>query len=322
MKKLLIVGLSLAMLLNLIACGEFSLDENARGLSEGAFAEYQKSFGENNSDNTNDKSKNGKQKEIVETKKNNESKKEDEIKKKDEEKKTDIEEIKENNVEKYESETRYDKKTKSISTAFLDDLFEMYDENGEIKEKKIELKITTFGKNEDGREIEWLILYELGEKSLLIAKNPIIGTYQYNSKLDSVTWESCGIREYLNNEFLNKYFDDDEIDRIIETNLKNTDNEYYKVSAGNDTVDKVFLLSIDEVKQYLPDEEDRIIKIDTQSDRWWLRSPGEKQSKACYIDDKGQIKGSGVGDDSGGMSVDNFFSIRPAIWIKNKVFRW
>ena len=76
MKKLLIVVLSLVMVLNLIACGDFSLDKNASGLSEGVFAEYQQSFNENNSGSVSAKSKSEEPKKVDLKQKNSKSSKE------------------------------------------------------------------------------------------------------------------------------------------------------------------------------------------------------------------------------------------------------
>ena len=94
--------------------------------------------------------------------------------------------------------------------------------------------------------------------------------------------------------------------------------------AGNDTFDKVFLLSITEANKYFADNEDRCCDYtkygeaqrkakDYDSDivvcNWWLRSPGESQYKATLVRPAGDIPDFGY-------SVNETYSgVRPALWI-------
>jgi len=66
---------------------------------------------------------------------------------------------------------------------------------------------------------------------------------------DPITWEHSFARRWLNTDFL-KQFNHDEQSQIIETRVENNDNPYLMISGGNDTNDKVFLLSLDEVLMY------------------------------------------------------------------------
>ena len=76
---------------------------------------------------------------------------------------------------------------------------------------------------------------------------------QYLKK--GITWENSTLRQYLNNEFYNK-FSSKEKTQIAETRLVNNNNPWYGTDGGNDTTDKIFLLSIEEVVKYFGDSGD------------------------------------------------------------------
>lgn len=66
----------------------------------------------------------------------------------------------------------------------------------------------------------------------------------------NVTWAECSLRNWLNGDFIDSAFDGEERARIIPVTNATAD--------ASDTQDSVFLLSLDELNTYLPDEEARI----------------------------------------------------------------
>lgn len=91
-------------------------------------------------------------------------------------------------------------------------------------------------------------------------------------------------------------------------------------SGGQDTQDKVFLLNYAEAWEYFASDSDRACYATTyalsreaeQHDPdnhswWWLRSPGETDSHAAYVNFNGTIYSNAVGND--------YVSVRPALWI-------
>lgn len=68
----------------------------------------------------------------------------------------------------------------------------------------------------------------------------------FNKDHTSATWENCSLRAWLNDEFINTAFSDTEKAWISLTSLANPDNPEEGTSGGNDTADKVFILSLDE----------------------------------------------------------------------------
>ena len=106
------------------------------------------------------------------------------------------------------------------------------------------------------------------DRALLIAERPVCNR-PYHSKREDITWERCDLRAWLNGEYYDTAFSEEEKAAIIETHLSNPDNPQYNTPGGNDTDDRIFLLSIDEAEKYFKDDTDRTAGI-----WWWLRSPG------------------------------------------------
>ena len=182
--------------------------------------------------------------------------------------------------------------------------------------------------------VEWLVLDKKDGKELLISKYCLDAKeYDKNENNESVTWETCTLRQWLNDEFFNEAFSEKEKELICDTHLQNPDNPEYGTDGGNDTTDKVFLLSIDEASRYFADNEARLTyatayaKENGAGDKnaWWgLRSPGEDENNVAMVGDVGSIsiysdgKSVYVNKDGAvncnGQNVGSNFGIRPAIW--------
>lgn len=106
------------------------------------------------------------------------------------------------------------------------------------------------GNTGNGKEpIEWEILTEKDGKMLLISKY-ILDCQPYNTESTEVTWETCSLRQWLNNDFYNTAFNESDQKLIETTTLSNPDNPFGG-KGGNSTDDKVFCLSMEEVYSYL-----------------------------------------------------------------------
>lgn len=168
----------------------------------------------------------------------------------------------------------------------------------------------------------WRVIAKEGNRALLIT-DKAIDCKQYNAENASVTWEDCDLRKWLNGEFYESVFGTEE-KAIIETSyLSNSGNAEKGVAGGNDTYDKVFLLSIDEVNRYLLTEGDKwclptnyaisngAYVSDTYDGScwWWLRSPGYVLTGAAVVSTYGTVNSTGRyvnGSDN---------CVRPAIWV-------
>ena len=152
---------------------------------------------------------------------------------------------------------------------------------------------------------EWIVLDKQGSKLFLISKLVIVEAKKYHNKDEAVTWEKCSLRAWLNGEYITNAFSSEEQAMIICTKNKNPNNPSYGTPGGKDTVDKVFLLSIDEVNKYFPS---------AQSTYWWLRSPGCVSNYAAYVHADGSVdsRGNNVLNDA---VYGTKYGVRPALWI-------
>ena len=198
---------------------------------------------------------------------------------------------------------------------------------------------TTAG--EDMTPIEWLVLARDGDKALLISRYGL-DAQPYNKDHSSVTWETCTLRTWLNGTFYNKAFSSAEQAAILTTNVDNSKNQCYSgwsTSSGNNTQDKVFLLSYAEANKYFgvtydnsSNTKSRVAPTayaiaqgawtsysnkttdSTYAGWWWLRSPGTYQDYAAIVYFVGSLDFNYVDSDSG--------SVRPALWVnlESKIF--
>ena len=174
----------------------------------------------------------------------------------------------------------------------------------------------------NGKEdIEWLVLAKEGNKALVISKYAL-DCQQYNTSYTDVTWETCTLRKWLNNDFLGAAFSADEKSMIPTVTVSADKNPDYSTNPGNTTQDQVFLLSITEANKYFSSDSARQCKpteyavaggayVNSSNGNcwWWLRSPGGNLDSAARVGNGGGVYEYGSDVDGGGIAV------RPALWI-------
>ena len=175
--------------------------------------------------------------------------------------------------------------------------------------------------------IKWRVLQsENGEAFLL--SDVILDKQLYNENDKYVTWEKSSLRAWLNKKFIKRAFIDEEREKINITEIVNQDNPVYGTEGGNNTFDKIFLLSLSEVSEqqdgekygFLDDEIRACGKSDFSKTGswWWLRSPGYDSGYAAGVYDYGWVYryGHDVGSSDDGvrpalhlnLSSSNLFS--------------
>ena len=112
---------------------------------------------------------------------------------------------------------------------------------------------------------------------------------QEKTYIDDVVWANSGIRSFLNTSFYNKFFSDEEKARILKTNISTTGKRSNHTYGGEDTSDRLFLLSIEEFKKYMYPGESSIALYMGTNYGWWLRSPGIDNETVASIDTNGEI---------------------------------
>ncbi len=202
--------------------------------------------------------------------------------------------------------------------------------------------------NSTKEPVKWRVLSNTGGQLFLLSDQNL-DVFQYHTEEENVTWETSTMRSWLNgydassntggssgtdytgDNFLDTAFSAKEQNAIVETAVVNDDNkdDNYGTDGdgGNDTTDRIFLLSIAEAdnRSYFPKYSSSRCSANTPYvadggrlgthmngededylDRWWLRSPGFDNTMAAGIDEEGVelYEGNPVNNKS--------FAVRPA----------
>ena len=179
--------------------------------------------------------------------------------------------------------------------------------------------------------IKWRVLSVNGNDAFLLADQNL-DAKPYNEKYTDVTWATCTLRTWLNDTFLNTAFKSAEQAAIKNTIVVNEDHPSCGTEGGENTNDKVYLLSIAEASntaygfngEFHASSETREAKNTAYAEEcgawmspsteyegngdWWLRSPGNSSAVAS------SVVFDGLGVDSNGVDVgDVHVAVRPAL---------
>ncbi len=204
------------------------------------------------------------------------------------------------------------------------------------------VKFGTYQQNtsgEDSTSIEWLVLAYDSNKALLISCYGL-DVQPYNTSFTRVAWETCTMRTWLDNTFMNKAFTEEEKKAILTTMVDNSSSQCYSgcsTNGGNNTQDQIFLLSYAEARKYFGvkywlDDRGAVQNMKAQvtptayasaqgayrsndnkteegdnSGWWWLRSPGNDQSFGLTVSTDGSFY-------NGRVTFGNV-CVRPALWV-------
>ena len=187
-------------------------------------------------------------------------------------------------------------------------------------------EIDTDGMVDNGDEpISWIILTRKDNKILITTEYVIEGGC-FSPQNTGVKWADSDVRTWLNGDFYEKCFTNEEKEYILTTKVSDSENSNYSTSTGKDTEDEVFLLSYKQAKKYFKSDEDRRCQLTEHAKDlegllcnekyggttwWWLRSPGKDDNYCTIVNSDGSISGDGMVIGGGG--------IRPAMWISTEV---
>ena len=179
--------------------------------------------------------------------------------------------------------------------------------------------------------IKWRVL-ENAEGQLFLISDQNLDVFQYHTDWEEITWERSTMRSWLNgygasennggdsgtdytsDNFIGAAFSEKEQKAIAETTVVNDDNPNHNTDGGNNTTDKIFLLSIAEASNssYFADDASRIstntayVADGSKGNRWWLRSPGIGVYYAA------SVAGNGDVDNAGDYGDEENRAVRPA----------
>ena len=169
----------------------------------------------------------------------------------------------------------------------------------------------------DGAEpIEWIVLESDGTESLLLARDALAFRAFGMNVFGEATWQNGSLCAWLNGEFLEEAFSEDEQAAIRTTRLADDGHNAYK--SGGTIRNRVFLLSEAELLQYMPDEQARICVASDAAGagstfgyeagtpvRWWLRTTMDSTFARAVSETGNLVRGN--------VSYNEGLYVRPAI---------
>ncbi len=187
---------------------------------------------------------------------------------------------------------------------------------------------------DNGKEpLEWLVLAKEDGK-LFLTTYYGIDSLTYNDKYGDITWAESNLRAWMNGTFFEEAFTDQEKAKILVTHVANNDNPRWLTKGGEDTDDRIFLLSADEAVQYFNAAMDEVCparglkptayamargtwksgyeEFEDNAMSWWLRSPGPSQDAIACVFGNGTI----LEGDQACFATQGHYCVRPAMWIE------
>ncbi len=160
------------------------------------------------------------------------------------------------------------------------------------------------GNTSNGKElIRWIVLEE-DEGSILVMAESGLDARSFNDSPEEVYWENSSLRSWLNGRFPDNAFAQEDPSQVLSSTIISTrypENEDEDMSVEElvleeyETRDRLFVLSSQEIQEYLPEESSRICKasefaiqngVSANADNecsYWLRSPGNDRTQVEYI---------------------------------------
>ena len=196
--------------------------------------------------------------------------------------------------------------------------------------------------------VKWRVLSVKDNDAFLLA-DKCLDCQPYNQIYSWKKWESCSLRSWLNDTFLNNAFSEQEQEAIFDTTVVNECDPIFYTTGGADTVDKIYLLSESEIVNvaygfngdqgkhiksrvskatpYAVQKGVYVIPDDVVGDDeewignawWWLRSP------CGYIDWSSAVNAAGAkgwGEGGAGEYADKDFGVRPVLHLNLSSDLW
>lgn len=175
------------------------------------------------------------------------------------------------------------------------------------------IKFGSYPQRDDATKtpIEWLVLNVSGNEAFLVSRYGLDCKRYHNSSARDVTWKTCDLRKWLNNDFLKEAFSADEKQRIKLSDVMDEDDPGCNTSGGNNTRDRVFCLSLAEAKRYFKNDDERKCLATHQAQKhrahgpvcwWYLRSGARVGPMGRFVE-------------CGYRVCSNESCVRPALWV-------
>lgn len=188
---------------------------------------------------------------------------------------------------------------------------------------------TVFGQFEQDNNLDngpepitWQVLTVKDGKALLVSRDCLeYMPFNTNQTEYRFWWSTSSIRTWLNSDFINSAFSFEESDLIVYGEINNDidDESWGQMFGCGGTFDKVFLLSNNEVREYMSEEYSEfryspasayaeskgLNKTSKEASDWYIRTPGRVNNSAIYTE----------GGYWSQEATDRSYGIRPAMWV-------
>lgn len=167
----------------------------------------------------------------------------------------------------------------------------------------------------EGKPITWRVL-SISEQDAFLLSDQILANQKYHESDFSILWKDTTLRKWLNGDFYQKAFSEEEKSGILWYQYPNSVHPWFGTGDGEDTEDFISLLSNEDIvnleygfpTEYDCDHQARIAysREEENAGIWWLRSPGFRTEYAVNVFEEGNVEmyGNGIG---------NLYGIRPVL---------
>ncbi|MBR3358569.1 MAG: toll/interleukin-1 receptor domain-containing protein [Solobacterium sp.] len=212
----------------------------------------------------------------------------------------------------------------SKTVSALRTIFRMEDEAGKRNKggsgkKTVIMGEYYYGVDKSTRPLEWIVLENRKNRQLLLSKYVIDNT-SYHLNGEVLSWRHCTLRTWLNTTFIDQAFTESEKALFLETERTKTKNIFYDTEDDPKCSDKVFLLSVEEVKKYFSTSEESGCHPTPYAEEkgvftsgyclWWLRTPGDAVGMQTYVNAGAKISYEGCYQQRPAVGL------RPAVWVR------
>ena len=168
----------------------------------------------------------------------------------------------------------------------------------------------------DGLEpIVWTVIAIQDGKAMLLS-DYALEVMAFDEDGKKAIWETCSLRAWMNGEFYETAFNENEKARVVQ--MINTNPVRHNGLFGEETPDWAFVLSYEEIDRYLPELEQRRAQSTLYAKakgalagwtHWMLRSSSYNPYQEMLMDELGNY------DNWRAETYYDLCEVRPAIWI-------
>lgn len=184
--------------------------------------------------------------------------------------------------------------------------------------------------------IVWRVI-EKGSKDVYVLSHSILNSQPYNNYEENTSWENCSLRSWLNKTFIYAAFSKAEMEDITSSQIHVENCPSNGTSGGNDTIDKLWVLTYSELKNSAYgfsttdadfDDARRVagtdyakcegLFVETKTSEgqygksyWWQRTVGAELNKGSSVNPGGWLFNAGSDPVN-----DTSIGVRPAFKLK------